>query len=90
MNLAETDRLELERWVAVHSTPQQVSQRCRIVLAAAQGQQDKLMAEDLGLNVKAVALWRQRFVGEGPECLWELAATTPACPEVLPKNPTSG
>ena len=73
VNLAESDRLELERWVAAHSTPPQVSQRCQIVLAAAGGQQDKLTADDLALNGKTVALWRKRFVNEGPDCLWEVA-----------------
>ena len=68
-----TDRQELERWVAAHRTPQQVSQRCRIVLAAAQGQQDKLIAGDLDLNCKTVGLWRKRFLSEGPDCLWEVA-----------------
>jgi transposase len=73
VNLAENDRLELERWVTAHSTPQQVSQRCQIVLAAAGGQQDKLIADDLGINVKTIALWRKRFVNDGPDCLWEVA-----------------
>jgi transposase len=66
--------LELERWEAAHHTPQQVSQRCRIVLAAAQGQQDKAVAAALGINFKTVALWRSRFRTEGPDCLWEVAA----------------
>ncbi len=73
VNLSETDQQELERWVAAHRTPQQVSQRCQIVLAAAQGQQDKLIAGDLDVNFKTVALWRKRFVTEGPDCLWEVA-----------------
>lgn len=73
VNVTETDRQELEHWVAAHRTPQQVSQRCRIVLAAAKGQQDKLIADDLGLNFKTVALWRNRFIREGPDCLWEVA-----------------
>ena len=73
VNLTETDRRELERWVAAHLTPQQVSQRCRIILAAAQGQQDKLIADDLGLNFKTVALWRKRYVSEGLDGLWEVA-----------------
>lgn len=73
LNLTETDRQELERWVAVHRTPQQVSQRGRIVLAAAQGQQDKLIADELDLNGKTVALWRKRFIREGTDCLWEVA-----------------
>jgi transposase len=73
VNLPETDRLELKRWVAAHNTPQQVSQRCQIVLAAANGGQNDLIADDLDLNVKTVALWRKRFVVEGPDCLWEVA-----------------
>src|ERR1043166_1351823 len=71
--LTETDRLELERWVAAHSTPQQVSQRCQIVLAASQGQPDKDIAMDLEINFKTAALWRKRFINEGPDCLWEVA-----------------
>jgi transposase len=73
VNLTKTDRQELERWVAAQHTPQQVSQRCRIVLAAAQDQQDKLIADDLDLDFKTVALWRKRFIREGPDCLWEVA-----------------
>src|SRR4051812_10745727 len=71
--LAETDQLELERWVAAHSTPQQVSQRCQIVLAASRGQMDKDIAVDLEINFKTAALWRKRFIKEGSDCLWEVA-----------------
>lgn len=73
VNLTETDRQESERWVAAHRTPQQVSERCQIVLAAAQGQQNQIIADDLDLNFKTVALWRRRFLSEGPDCLWEVA-----------------
>ena len=55
VNLSEMDRRELERWVAAHRTPQQVSQRCQIVLAAAQGLQDKVIADDLNLNLLSFA-----------------------------------
>jgi transposase len=71
--LNETDCQELERWVRAHRTPQQVVQRCQIVLAAAQGRQDKIIAADLEINFKTVALWRGRFCQEGSECLWEVA-----------------
>jgi len=73
VNLIETDRQELERWVSAHHTPQQVSQRCRIVLAAANGQENAVIADDVGLNFKTVALWRKRFIAEGADCLWEVA-----------------
>jgi transposase len=73
VNLTETDRQELERWVAAHRTPQQVSLRCQIVLAAANGQQDKQISTELEINCKTASLWRKRFADEGPDCLWEVA-----------------
>ncbi len=60
--------------MSAHRTPQQVAQRCRIILAAAKGQQDKDIAQSMEINPKTVALWRQRFFKEGPDCLWEVAA----------------
>src|SRR5881628_1415022 len=84
--LTETDRLELERWVAAHLTPQQVSQRCQIVLAAAQGQQDKGIAEELDLNFKTAALWRKRFINEGSDCLWEVAEGRGRKPTLTPQE----
>ena len=73
VKISESDRQEMERWVSAHHTPQQVAQRCRIILAAARGQQDKDIAQIMQINVKTVALWRQRFYHEGPDCLWEVA-----------------
>ena len=72
--MESADRLELERWVAAHGTPQQVTQRCRIILSAADGHQDQAIAEDLQINFKTVALWRGRFRKAGVESLWEVAA----------------
>ena len=74
VRIEESDRQELERWVSAHRTPQQVAQRCRIILAATKGQQDKDIAQSMAVNPKTVALWRQRFFKEGPDCLWEVAA----------------
>jgi len=74
VTIKESDRQELERWVSAHRTPQQVAQRCRVILEAAKGQQDKEIAQSMEINPKTVALWRQRFFKEGPDCLWEVAA----------------
>src|SRR5271156_682420 len=84
--LTETDRLELERWVAAHRTPQQVSQRCQIVLAASRGQPDKDIATDLEINFKTAALWRKRFINEGPDCLWEVAEGRGRKPTLTPQD----
>jgi transposase len=73
IGLEPQDRLELERWVAAHGTPQQVTQRCRIILAAAAGSQNQEVAQELEINPKTVALWRTRFCREGTDCLWEVA-----------------
>jgi len=84
--LTETDRLELERWVAAHRSPQQVAQRCQIVLAASRGQPDKDIATDLEINFKTVALWRKRFINEGPDCLWEVAEGRGRKPTLTPQD----
>src|SRR6058998_1938530 len=86
VTLNQTDRQELEHWVAAHCTPQQVSQRCQIVLAAAEGHQDKLIADDLDINFKTVALWRKRFITEGPDCLWEVAEGRGRKPTLTPQD----
>src|SRR6266705_4481544 len=84
--LTEADRLELERWVAAHNTPQQVSQRCQIVLAASRGEPDNDIATDLELNFKTAALWRKRFINEGPDCLWEVAEGRGRKPSLTPQD----
>jgi len=70
--LTESDRQQLNRWIAAHQTPQQVVQRARIVLLAAQGKNDPDIADELQLNRKSVALWRHRFLDEGAATLWEV------------------
>ena len=72
--LMETVREQLNRWIAAYQTPQQVVQRARIVLLAANGETDPDIADQLGLNRKSVALWRHRFLDEGAGTLWEVAA----------------
>ena len=82
VTISEFDQRELERWVSAHRTPQQVAQRCRIVLAATKGQQDKDVAKSMEINPKTVALWRQRFCHEGPDCLWEVATGRGRKPQI--------
>ena len=72
-NLSLADQHQLEHWISAHGTPQQVALRCRIVTAAADGQPDGAIAEDLSVNRKTVMLWRKRFVEQGLDGLWEVA-----------------
>ena len=73
MTLNDAACQKLEQWVAAHSTPQQVALRCRIVLAAAAGRNNVAIGEELGIDVKTVALWRARFVQVGAQGLWDIA-----------------
>src|SRR5438132_1580546 len=73
LRLKATEREEIERWLNAHGTPQQVCLRSRIVLAAADGQADSVIARQLEINRKTVMLWRARFSEDGVESLWEVA-----------------
>jgi transposase len=71
MNLSQQQ--QIREWLSAHGTPQQVALRCRIALAAAQGQTDSAVARQLGTNRKTVTLWRTRVAQEGLPCLWQVA-----------------
>jgi transposase len=71
--LEDPEEQQLQRWIAAFGTPQQVSLRSRIVLAAAAGQADSAIARNLRVNRNTVILWRTRFVREGLDGLWEVA-----------------
>ena len=71
--LQEADEQQLQQWVSAFGTPQQVALRSRIVLAAAAGQSDSAIAQQLHVNRKTVILWRARFAEEGLDSLWEVA-----------------
>src|SRR5260370_9875204 len=71
--LSVSERQQIQQWVAAHGTPQQVALRCRIVLAAADGQSDVAIAQQLSVNRKTVILWRQRFSEQRLDGLWEIA-----------------
>jgi len=71
--LSGSDRDQIGRWLSAHGTPQQVSLRSRIVLAAAEGHPDSGISRELNINRKTVMLWRARFEQEGLDSLWEVA-----------------
>ena len=71
--MSPTQQQQIRQWLSAHGTPQQVALRCRIVLAAAEGQWDSAIARQLGTNRKTVILWRTRFRTQGAESLWQIA-----------------
>lgn len=73
-DLKDFEKRQLSDWTAAFGTPQQVALRCRIVLAAAEGQSDYEIAAQLNVNRKTVMLWRTRVEQDGLDGLWEVAA----------------
>ncbi len=71
--LSAAEQQQLRHWVAAQGTPQQVALRCRIVLAAAEGQSDLAIARRFSINRKTVMLWRKRFADQRLDALWEIA-----------------
>jgi len=74
VELSAADKAQLQQWELAHSTPQQVSLRCRLVLAAVAGQQDLAIASACGVNRHTVALWRGRVREAGIEAVWKIQA----------------
>src|ERR1700720_4312239 len=70
--LSATDQSRLERWESAQATPQQVALRCRIVLAAAAGTENRVIGEGLGINRHTVELWRKRVHEQGIAQVWEI------------------
>lgn len=63
LELNEREQEELEALVRKHSTPQQIAQRGRMILAAAQGKNNGQIARELGACVDTVRSWRMRWIG---------------------------
>lgn len=62
ITLSERQSMLLNRWVRMKSkTPQQLRERCQIVLGAAVGKTNTALAATLGLTRPTVRLWRTRF-----------------------------
>ena len=71
--LSAIEQQKIEQWIAAHGTPQQVALRCRIISAAAAGESDVAIAQQLSVNRNTVILWRKRFGDEGLDGLWDIA-----------------
>jgi transposase len=63
--LSDDEREVLERWARRPRSAQSLALRCRIVLAAADGESSKEIAARLGCNRSTVGRWRSRFVARG-------------------------
>ena len=50
LEISVEERLELERRVRAHTTPQRMVRRCRVVLMAAEGVPSRRIAPEVGMS----------------------------------------
>jgi len=62
VELADGERVTLERWARRRRSAAGLAQRSRIVLACARGETNTAVAERVGVSVPTVRRWRGRFV----------------------------
>jgi transposase len=64
LSITDAERVELQRRVRAHTTPQRAAKRARIALLAADGLPNRQIAPLVGMNQHTVAQWRRRFETE--------------------------
>jgi transposase len=62
ITLTDEERVTLTKWTRGRSTPARLVQRAKIILAAADGRENKDIAAELGCTRRTVGTWRNRFV----------------------------
>jgi len=65
VTVTDEQRATLQRWARGRSTPVRRMQRAQMILGAADGKQNKEIAEMLGMQPSTVGRWRQRFAESG-------------------------
>ena len=65
ITVIEADRVLLHRWSRGRSTPARLVLRAQVVLAAAEGKTNDVIAEELGTDQGLVGRWRWRFADHG-------------------------
>ena len=73
VDLSPQVRQDLEALLRRRSLPQQLALRARIVLAAADGDNNSQIARSLDLEVDTVRLWRSRWLSYAPIPLSDLS-----------------
>tara|TARA_R110002110_G_scaffold415773_2_gene655506 strand:+ start:638 stop:1090 length:453 start_codon:yes stop_codon:yes gene_type:complete len=69
ITLSDTDRKRLEKNLSSRSVSIRVAERSRIVLLAAEGLENKMIAQRLNIAPNKVGKWRNRFEQEGLESI---------------------
>ena len=71
ITLSATERRELESLARRRKTAQGLARRARIILAAAQGLENKAIVERFGADANTVGKWRRRFAAQRLDGLYD-------------------
>ena len=71
ISLSDDERAELEALSRRRKTSQGLARRARIVLAAAEGLENKEIAVRLEASADTVGKWRRRYAAEGLDGLYD-------------------
>jgi transposase len=69
VTVTAAQRLELESWSRRPKTAQALALRSRVILLAAEGRNNKEIAEKLSTTAQTVGKWRRRFLSSGCDAL---------------------
>ena len=81
LNLSETERETVERWVRRPKTAQALAQRSRIIILCATGVSNRVVAEKMHVSQQCVGKWRGRFISKRLEGL--LDEPRPGAPRTI-------
>ena len=71
VGLTPQGRRELEAWSRSRTLPAGIVRRAQIILMAADGLNNKTIAEKVGLSGSMVGMWRKRFLAQGMVGLYD-------------------
>jgi transposase len=87
IEISNEDRETLLKWKRSPTTPQKLVRRADIILAAAEGLNNKAISERGLGSVQTVCLWRKRYAGYGMEGLQD--EPKPGRPRTISRNKTA-
>ena len=65
LTVTDQERETLQRWARRPKSAQQLALRAKIVLACAEGKDNKTVAAELAVHQVTVGKWRSRFIAGG-------------------------
>jgi hypothetical protein len=77
LSLSECERLELEKLLNRHSTPQQIALRAKIILLAEEGKNNREIGRELNISRVMARRWRDRWLELGTSKKYRLPPQPP-------------